>query len=136
VTPGIGSATVDYTIKNLKEVEDAAAEAGIADSLEARFAHEDLDAERSGISYQVVKAGQPQPFAHRHGEMEEIYVVISGTGRVKLDDKVEDVRPLDAIRVGPSVVRAFQAGDEDLVLLAFSPRAAGDAEIVKDFSWD
>jgi mannose-6-phosphate isomerase-like protein (cupin superfamily) len=136
VGSGIGSATVDYTIKNLKQVEDAAVEAGITDSLEARFAHEDLDADRSGISYQVVKAGQRQPFAHKHGEMEEIYVVISGTGRVKLDDKVEDVSPLDAIRVGPSVVRAFQAGDEDLELLAFSPRAAGDAEIVKDFSWD
>jgi mannose-6-phosphate isomerase-like protein (cupin superfamily) len=136
VAPGIGSAAVDYTIKNLKEVEDSAVEAGITDSLEARFAHEELGSERSGVSYQVVKAGQRQPFAHKHGEMEEIYVVLSGTGQVKLDDKLEDVSPLDAIRVGPSVVRAFEAGDDDLVLLAFSPRAAGDAEIVKDFSWD
>ena len=126
----------DYTIKNLRESEDAAAEAGLSDSLEARFAHEDLDSEKSGISYQIVKAGQRQPFAHRHGEMEEIYVVISGSGRVKLDDKVEDVGVLDAVRIGPSVVRAFEAGDDDLVLLAFSPRAEGDAEIVQDFSWD
>jgi mannose-6-phosphate isomerase-like protein (cupin superfamily) len=127
---------VDYTIKNLKEVEDAAVEAGISDSLEARFAHEDLGADRSGISYQVVKAGKRQPFAHKHGEMEEIYVVLSGTGRVKLDDKIEEVGPLDAIRVGPAVTRAFEAGDDDLQLLAFSPRSAGDAQIVKDFSWD
>ena len=127
---------MDYTIRNLKEVEDAAAEAGVSESLEARFAHEDLGADRSGISYQVVKAGKRQPFAHRHGEMEEIYVVLSGTGRVKVDDAVEDVGPLDAVRIAPAAIRAFEAGDDDLVLLAFSPRAPGDAEIVKDFSWD
>jgi uncharacterized cupin superfamily protein len=127
---------VDYTIRNLKEVEDAAAEAGVSDSLEARFAHEDLGADRSGISYQVVKAGKRQPFAHRHSEMEEIYVVLSGTGRLKVDDTVEDVGPLDAVRIAPAAIRAFEAGDDDLVLLAFSPRAPGDAEIVKDFSWD
>jgi quercetin dioxygenase-like cupin family protein len=127
---------MDYTIKNLKQAEDAAEKAGLSESLEARFAHEDLGSERSGISYQVVKAGQRQPFAHKHGEMEEIYVVISGTGRVKLDDQVEEVRPLDGIRIAPQVVRAFEAGDYDLVLLAFSPRAEGDAEIVQDFSWD
>jgi mannose-6-phosphate isomerase-like protein (cupin superfamily) len=125
-----------YTIKNLRESKDSAAEAGLSDSLEARFAHEDLDSDQSGISYQIVKAGQRQPFAHKHGEMEEIYVVISGGGRVKLDDQVEDLGALDAVRISPSVVRAFEAGDEDLVLLVFSPRAEGDAEIVQDFSWD
>jgi mannose-6-phosphate isomerase-like protein (cupin superfamily) len=127
---------VDYTIKNLREVKDSAAEAGISDSLEARFAHEDLDSDRSGVSYQVVKAGQRMPFAHKHGEMEEIYVVLSGSGRVKLDDEVEEVGPLDAVRIAPAVIRAFEAGDSDLVLLAFSPRAKGDAEIVQDFTWD
>jgi quercetin dioxygenase-like cupin family protein len=127
---------VSYTIKNLREVDDAAAEAGVSDTLEARFAHQDLGSETSGISYQVVKAGQRQPFPHKHKEMEEIYVVISGTGRVKLDDSIEEVGPLDAIRIAPPVIRAFEADDEDLVLLAFSPRAPGDAEIVQDFSWD
>ncbi len=127
---------MDYTIKNLREAKDAAAEAGLSDSLEARFAHEDLNSEKSGISYQVVKAGQRQPFAHKHEEMEEIYVVISGSGRVKLDDEVEEVGPFDAVRIAPQVVRTFEAGDEDLVLLAFSPRAEGDAEVIQDFSWD
>jgi len=126
-----------YTIKNLREPDDAAADAGLSDSLEARFAHEDLNSEKSGISYQIVKAGKRQPFAHKHNEMEEIYVVISGTGRVKLDDAVEDVGPLDAVRIAAPVTRTFEAGDdEDLVLLAFSPRAKDDAEIVQDFSWD
>ena len=127
---------MDYTIKNLREVEDMAAAQGFGEVMEARFAHADLGAERTGISLQRVKPGKKQAFAHRHNEMEEVYVVISGRGRVKLDDRVEDVGPLDAIRVGPSVTRAFEAGEEGLEILAFSPRAQGDAEIVEDFSWD
>jgi mannose-6-phosphate isomerase-like protein (cupin superfamily) len=127
---------MDYTIKNLKEVEDMAASQGFGDVQEARFAHGDLNAEQTGFSLQRVKPGNRHPIAHRHKEMEEIYVVISGSGRVKLDDTVEEVGPLDAIRIGPSVTRGFEAGDEGLEYLVFSPRAKGDAEIVEDFSWD
>jgi mannose-6-phosphate isomerase-like protein (cupin superfamily) len=127
---------LDYTIKNLREVEDMAASQGFGEVQEARFANADLDADQSGISLQKVKPGKRHAFAHRHNEAEEVYVVISGSGRVKLDDEVREVGELDAIRVAPSVTRAFEAGAEGLELLAFSPRAKGDAEIVEDFSWD
>jgi mannose-6-phosphate isomerase-like protein (cupin superfamily) len=127
---------MDYTIKNMREVKDVAAEAGLSDALEARFAHEDVGAEGTGFSYQVVKAGQRQPFAHKHGKAEEIYVVIAGAGKLKLDDEVVEIDRLDAIRIGPSIIRAFEAGDEDLELLVFGQRAEGDAEVVQDFSWD
>jgi mannose-6-phosphate isomerase-like protein (cupin superfamily) len=127
---------MDYTIKNLKEVEDMAASQGFGDVQEARFAHGDLDSEQSGISLQRVKPGNRHPIVHRHKEMEEIYVIVSGSGRVKLDDDIKEIGELDAIRVAPSVVRSFEAGDEGLEFLAFSPRAQGDAEMVEDFSWD
>jgi uncharacterized cupin superfamily protein len=127
---------MDYTIKNLKDVEDMAASQGFGEVQEARFANGDLDAEQVGISLQKVKPGKRHAFAHRHKEAEEVYVVISGSGRVKLDDEVKEVGELDAIRVAPSITRAFEAGDDGLELLAFSPRAKGDAEIVEDFSWD
>jgi mannose-6-phosphate isomerase-like protein (cupin superfamily) len=127
---------MDYTIKNLKDVEDMAASQGLGDIQEARFAHGDLNAEHTGFSLQRVKPGKRHAIAHRHKEMEEIYVVISGSGRIKLDDQIEEVGPLDAIRIGPSVIRSFEAGDDGLEILAFSPRAKGDAEIVEDFSWD
>jgi uncharacterized cupin superfamily protein len=127
---------MDYTIKNLGEVEDMAAAQGFGEVMEARFAHADLGAEQTGISLQRVKPGQRNAFAHRHKEMEEIYVVLSGSGRIKLDDEVKELGPLDAIRIGPSVTRALEAGDDGLEILAFSPRAQGDAEIVEDFSWD
>lgn len=127
---------MDYTIKNLRDVEDMAAAQGLGEVQEARFAHGDLNAERTGFSLQRVKPGNRHPVVHRHKEMEEIYVVISGSGRVKLDDQIEEIGPLDAIRVAPAVTRSFEAGDEGLEFLAFSPRAAGDAEIVEDFSWE
>jgi uncharacterized cupin superfamily protein len=127
---------VDYTIKNLREVEDMAAAQGFGEMMEARFAHGDLGAEETGVSLQRVKPGKRHAFAHRHKEMEEIYVVLSGSGRIKLDDEIEEIVPLDAIRIGPSVTRAVEAGDEGIEILAFSPRAQGDAEIVEDFSWE
>ena len=126
---------MDYTIKNLRQVDDMAASQGFGEVQEARFAHGDLDAEQIGISLQRVKPGKRHAFAHRHKEAEEVYVVISGSGRVKLDDEVKEIGELDAIRVAPSVTRAFEAGDDGLELVAFSPRAQGDAEIVEDFSW-
>ena len=127
---------MSYTIKNLRDVEDLAASQGFGEVQEARFAHGDLDSGQLGISLQRVKPGKRHAFAHRHQNAEEIYVVVSGSGRVKLDDQIEEVRELDAIRVSPEVTRAFEAGDDGLDLLAVSPRAQGDAEIVEDFSWD
>jgi mannose-6-phosphate isomerase-like protein (cupin superfamily) len=127
---------VDYTIKNLRDVEDMAATQGFGEVQEARFAHGELDAEQIGISLQRVKPGKRHAFAHRHKQAEEVYVVVSGSGRVKLDDDVKEIGPLDAIRVGPTVTRAFEAGDEGLELIAFSPRAEGDAEIVEGFTWE
>src|SRR2546423_1683965 len=127
---------MEYTIKNLREIEDMAASQCFGEVQEARFAHGDLNAEQIGISLQKVKPGKRHAFAHRHNEAEEVYVVVSGSGRVKLDNEVKEVREFDAIRVAPSVTRAFEAGDDGLEILAFSHRAKGDAEVVEDFSWD
>src|SRR3954447_4746233 len=101
-TPG-RFADMDYTIKNLRDVEDMAEGQGFGDVQEARFAHGDLNAEHTGVSLQRVKPNKKLAFAHRHKEMEEVYVVLTGSGRIKLDDAIEEVGPLDAIRIGPSV---------------------------------
>jgi mannose-6-phosphate isomerase-like protein (cupin superfamily) len=126
---------MSYRLKNLREVEDAAAKHGFSETQEARFPREDLGAETTGLAYLVLRPNRKQPFAHRHEQAEEIYVVLSGSGQVKLDDEVVELDTMDAIRVAPRVTRAFQAGDDGLELLAFGPRHAGDAEMVKDF-WE
>lgn len=123
---------MSFTIKNLREVEDSAVRFGLGDVQEARFATRDLGAEQTGLSLQAVKPGRRHAFAHRHADAEEIYVVLSGSGRVLLDDEIADVGPLDAIRVAPQVTRAFEAGPGGLELLAFGPRRDGDAQPVED----
>jgi mannose-6-phosphate isomerase-like protein (cupin superfamily) len=82
-----------------------------------------------------VKPGQRQAFAHRHDQAEEIYVILSGTGRIKLDDEIFDVGPLDAIRIAPGVARSLAAGDEGLEYLAFGPHHEGDGEILEGDFW-
>jgi mannose-6-phosphate isomerase-like protein (cupin superfamily) len=104
---------------------------GSATRREAHFAREDLGAEKTGLSYHVVKAGKRQGFAHRHAKDEEIYVVLSGTGRLHLDDDVVELKPLDAIRIAPQVLRALEAGDTNLEVLAFGTHHEDDAEIVQ-----
>jgi uncharacterized cupin superfamily protein len=122
---------MDYTLKNLGTVEDSAPKFGFGETQEARFARRDLGAEKTGLSYQIVKAGKRQAFAHRHAEDEEIYVVLSGTGRLHLDDDIVELKPLDAIRIAPNVLRSLEAGDGDLEVLAFGTHHEDDAEIVQ-----
>jgi mannose-6-phosphate isomerase-like protein (cupin superfamily) len=123
---------MSYSIKNLREVADSAVRFGFSETQESRFARDDLDAEDTGISYHVVKPNQRQPFGHRHERAEEIYVVIAGSGRIKLDDQVEEIRTLDAIRIAPAVLRSLEAGPDGLEVIAVGPHHEGEAELVQD----
>ena len=127
---------MSYAKKNLREVEDFAARRGLSDHQEARFARGDLGAEQTGLNYLIVKPGQREAFAHKHREAEEVYVVLSGGGRVKLDDELVELAPLDAVRVGPGTTRAFEAGPDGLEVIVFGPRIEGDGELVPDFWGD
>jgi mannose-6-phosphate isomerase-like protein (cupin superfamily) len=119
-----------YTIKQLTEVEDSAPKHGFGEIQEARFASSDLDTEQTGLSHHRLSAGNRQPFAHRHENAEEVYVVLSGSGRLKLDDEIIEVAALDAIRVAPQVTRCFEAGPGGLEVLAAGARHEGDGEII------
>ncbi len=125
----------DYAKKNLREVEDAAVKHGFSETQMARFAGADLGCERIGLALEGVKPGRRQAFGHRHEEDEEVYVVVSGSGRMKLDDEVIEVGQMDAIRVAPGVMRSFEAGDDGLEVLAFGTHHEGDGEIDPGF-WD
>jgi len=123
-----------YTIRNLRSVEDMAVKHGFSETQEARFARGDLEAQDTGVSHHVLHPGKRQPFAHRHREAEEIYVVLSGSGRIKLDDDVVDIGAMDAIRIAPETTRAIEAGPDGIELLAFGPHH-DDAEMVQGF-WE
>lgn len=121
-----------YTHRNLDQLEDSAASAGLGEIQEARFASDELGAEQTGFSHHRVKPGKRQGFGHRHDEAEEIYLVVSGSGRVKLDDEIVEIAERDAVRVSPGVMRAFEADDGGLEMLAFGPRRPDDrGEVVQ-----
>lgn len=121
-----------FTRINLDDVEDAAPSNGFGHRWEARVAREALGTAETGLTHFRLRPGKRSPFAHRHAAAEEIYVILAGTGQIKLDDQISDIRPGDAIRVSPEVVRAFEAGDEGLEFIAFGPHCPGDGESVAD----
>ncbi len=126
--------TTPFTKVQLTEVEDQAPKFGFAEIQQARFANSDLETEGTGISHQRLAAGRRQAFAHRHQEAEEIYVVLAGAGRLKLDDEIIEVERLDAIRVAPQVTRAFEAGPDGLEYIAVSAlHDTSDVEMIQDW---
>lgn len=124
-----------YAKKNLRAVEDSAVRFGLSETQEARFPRDDLGAEQTGINLLLVKPSQREAFAHRHRSAEEIYLVLSGSGRVKLDDDLVELVPLDAVRVSPGTTRSFEAGSDGLEVLIFGPHVEGDSEMIADF-WE
>jgi len=126
---------MSYTIINLSEAEDRAAGTPMAELQEARFPREALGCEHTGLAYHRIKPGARQAFGHRHKQAEEICVVMSGSGRVALDGEVRELRALDAVRVAPNVLRAFEAGPEGMELLVFGPHHDSDGEMVREGFW-
>jgi quercetin dioxygenase-like cupin family protein len=124
----------DFTIKNLKDIEDATGED--RPEVEGRFARKHLDSEHLGVSYFRYGPNFRSPMAHSHREQEEAYVVVAGSGRVLLDDEVHELRQWDVVRVSPEVVRAFEAGAEGLDLIAVGgPKPADGDGVAGEATW-
>ena len=124
-----------YTRVNLKEVEDQAPKFGLAPNVEFRMARVPLELEHSGVSYQRLAPGFRQPFGHKHKRQEEVYVLVGGSARVKLDDEVVDLERWDAVRVASDTMRCIEAGPEGAEIISIgSPNTGpGDGEIVQDW---
>ncbi len=125
----------DYTIKNfMQDIDDSAARLGV-DGLEARFARSHLDSDHLGVSHLRFGPGVRFPFGHRHREQEEVYVVVSGSGRLRLDGEDKQLRRWDVVRVAPHVARGFEGGPEGLELIAIGNDRpeGGDGEQLHEF---
>jgi len=126
----------DYTIVNLKEVEDQAPNFGLSPDLEARFGRVALDAELIGLTYQRLAPNFQVPWGHTHKTQEEMFVVISGSMRVKVEDEIKELGPWDVIRVSKETARGFEAGPEGVEFIAIgAPGGPGDAENIEGF-WE
>jgi len=110
----------DYTLLNLRtDVEDMAPKFDMGDGIEARFGRKALGLEKSGLSYLKLGPDYTLPFGHTHAEQEEIYLVVSGKARVKLDDEEVELGELDALRIPQGVMRGLATGSEGAELILF-----------------
>jgi mannose-6-phosphate isomerase-like protein (cupin superfamily) len=106
----------NYSLKNLKEIEDSAG--ARVPEIEGRFARKHLGSQQLGVSYFRYAPGFRRTMGHHHREQEEAYIVVGGSGRMKLDDEIVELSQWDVVRVAPGVVRAFEAGPEGLEIIA------------------
>jgi quercetin dioxygenase-like cupin family protein len=118
-----------HTKINFDNAKDLAPEFGMQAMGEARFVRDALGAERIGLSQYRMNPGQRVGFGHRHGESEEIYVVIEGSGRFKVEDEVFPVAARDVVYCRPDAMREWEAGPDGLEMLAFGGHAENDAEM-------
>src|SRR3954465_7835950 len=98
-----------------------------APDLEFRAATKALGLEHSGLSYQRIPPGYRFPYGHTHSEQEEVYVVVRGSGRMKLDDEIVELKRGDAVRVPPGTWRGYEAGAEGLEILVIGAPHLGEA---------
>ena len=119
-----------YTKKNLKsDVEDSAPKFGMAPDMRAHFASRDLELSTSGAAYEWREPNSRTPFGHHHTQQEELYVVVEGSGRIKLDDDVVELAQFDAVRISPEVMRNVEAGPDGIGIICFgAPRIEGDPQ--------
>jgi mannose-6-phosphate isomerase-like protein (cupin superfamily) len=118
---------VPFTRRNLKEdLEGLGSNFDGAPGLEFRAATKALELEESGLTYQRVPPGYRFPYGHTHKTQEEVYVVVRGGGRMKVDDEIIDLKEWDAVRVPPGSWRGYEAGPDGLEILVIGAPSLGE----------
>jgi mannose-6-phosphate isomerase-like protein (cupin superfamily) len=126
----------EYTHLNLKDdVDDQAPNFGLAPNLEFRMARVPLEMENAGISYLRIAPGFRMPFGHKHKQQEEVYVLVKGSAKIKIEDDVHELKQWDAVRLHRDTMRSFEGGPEGAEFIAIgAPNTGpGDADMTQDW---
>ena len=132
---GYRRAMGDYTKANLRDdVDDQAPKFGMPSEMQARFARTPLGGKTLGLSLFKLEPNFRIPFGHKHKNQEEVYVVVRGSARVKVEGKVVDLGQWDAIRIEKNTMRDVEAGPDGVEYLAFGAgEDASEVEMVQDW---
>jgi mannose-6-phosphate isomerase-like protein (cupin superfamily) len=118
---------VPFTLRNIKDdLEDIGGRFDGPPDLEFRAATKALELEKCAVSYQRVPPGYRFPYGHTHDTQEEVYVVVHGGGRMKVDDEIVELRQWDAVRVPPRTWRGYEAGPDGLEILVIGAPNLGE----------
>ncbi len=128
--------TPQHTTVNLETVENMAPKYGMGEICESRFLRKDLGAERIGMAHYKMNPGRRIGFGHRHEESEEIYVVLEGSGRFKIEDEIVAVSAKDVVYLQPGAMREWEAGPDGMELLVFGGHAENDSDIQRGWWTD
>ena len=116
-----------FTRKNIKgDLEDAGSNFDGSPELECRLATRALELEQSGLGYQRIPPDYRFPYGHTHKRQEEVYVVLGGSGRMKLDNEIIELEKWDAVRVAPGTWRGYEAGPDGLEILVIGAPSLGE----------
>ena len=125
-----------YTHINLKDdVEDQAPKFGMSPNLEMRMARVPLELENSGLSYLRIAPNFRLPFGHTHNQQEEVYVLLEGSARMKIDDETRDLKQWDAVRVHKDTMRSFEGGPDGALFLAIGAPNTGPGDANMEQGW-
>ncbi len=123
-----------YAVQNLKEVQNQGEAFGLnPDELQLRMAKDPLECQNAGISYLRLGPGYRAPFGHKHKEQEEVYVLVGGSARMKIEDEFVDLQPMTAVRVAPGTMRCYEGGPDgaDMIVIGAPKTGPGDGDIVQ-----
>ena len=117
-----------FTLTNIREdLEDLGPRFDGAPDLEFRAATKALGLEQSALSYQRVPPGYRFPYGHTHKKQEEVYVVLRGSGRMKLDDEIVELETWDVVRVSAGTWRGYEAGPDGLEIIVIGAPHLGES---------
>ena len=122
----------DWTKRNFEDMKDRSP----ADvPMRWLFSRDQVKSTQVGVSRFSYEPGARMPFGHRHKQQEEVYVVVAGSGRAKLEDEIVEIGLWDVLRVAPHVFRSFEAGADGMELICVGGKrpSGGDNEGFKDF---
>jgi mannose-6-phosphate isomerase-like protein (cupin superfamily) len=126
----------NYTALNLEEVENQGERFGVNPAeLQLRMAKDPLNCAHAGISYMRLGPGYRPPWGHRHKTQEEIYVLVNGSARMKIEDEVIDLEPMSAVRIAPETMRGYEAGPDGADFIVIGAPRTGSGDAITEQNW-
>jgi mannose-6-phosphate isomerase-like protein (cupin superfamily) len=125
-----------YTVRDLKEVENQGVKFGLDENdAQVRMAKDPLECSGCGVTYLKLGPGWRAPWGHTHKTQEEIFILVNGTARMKLDDEIVEMKPFTAVRVSPETMRSYEGGPEGAELIAIGTPRTGGGDAITEPGW-